>query len=227
MKLFQLFLFTFLICISFFAGAQKENPANDPVASALMQKVSEKYQSYKNISALFTVLVQHPKLNPDEDDRKYVDTIKGQILLEKEKFKVSISKQQIFCDGKTIWTYSPADKEVQENDFQETDDIFSPSKIFNLYKEGYLYQIKEKRTENGKKLTVIEMASPNKKMTYFKIDIVIDEAGLQIVESKIYEKNGVRYLYRINQQNTNVNTTADSFTFDTKKHPGVKLIDLR
>jgi outer membrane lipoprotein-sorting protein len=221
------YLFCFLTLFATVAIAQENNPANDPEAAALMKKVSEKYQSYKNISASFTLLIQHPKTNPNEDERKYIDTVKGQVLLEKEKFKVSVKDQQIFCDGKTIWTYTPSDKEVQVNDYQETDDVFSPSKIFTLYKEGYMYMIREKKTENGKKVTVIEMAPPNKKVTYFKIDITIDNAALQIVESKVFEKNGVRYIYRMTKQTTNVSTNAETFSFDPKMHPGVKVIDLR
>jgi outer membrane lipoprotein carrier protein len=68
---------------------------------------------------------------------------------------------------------------------------------------------------------------PNKKLSYFKIDVSIDEATLQIVESKIYEKSGVRYVYKITKQTPNTTTTADSFTFDAKKYPGVKVVDLR
>ena len=105
--------------------------------------------------------------------------------------------------------------------------MFSPSKIFMLYKAGYLYNIKEKKVVNGHNLTVLEMAPPNKKLTYFKIDITIDDATLQLVESKIYEKNGVRYIYKLTKQTPNVNITSDGFVFDAKKFPGVKLVDLR
>ena len=84
-------------------------------------------------------------MKPTDDDKKYIDTLKGKVLLQAAKFNISIKDQQIICDGKTIWTYSPAEKEVQINYFEESDDIFSPSKIFTLYKDGYLYQIKEKK----------------------------------------------------------------------------------
>jgi outer membrane lipoprotein-sorting protein len=207
--------------------AQKQNPANDAEAAALIQKVSEKYRSYKNISVGFKLITQRPKLKPEDDDRKYADTLSGQILLEGIKFRITIKEQQIICDGKNIWTYIPSDKEVQLNNYEESDDIFSPGKIFALYKEGYLYQIKEKKVLNGKNVTVIEMAPPNKKLTYFKIDIVIDDATLQVLESKIYEKNGVRYIYKLLKQTPNANVAADSFTYDVKKHTGVKLVDLR
>lgn len=222
-------IYILIICVfcSAFVFAQTQNPANDPAASSLLQKVSEKYKAYKNVSANFKLLTQRPKLKPEDDDKKYVDTLNGSITLEGAKFKIALNQQQIVCDGKNIWTYTPADHEVQVNYFEESDDVFSPSKIFMLYKEGYLYQIKEKKTVGGKNITVIEMAPPNKKLTYFKIDIAIDEAALQIVESKIYEKNGVRYIYKLTKQTPNSNVGGDTFTFDAKKHPGVKVVDLR
>ncbi len=221
------FVLVILTIASLNTYAQADNPANDPEAGALLQKVSEKYKSYKNISANFMLFIQRPKLKPDEDDRKYVDTVKGQITLQAEKFKIAVKDQQIFCDGKNIWTYVAADKEVQLNTYEESDDMFSPSKIFMLYKQGYLYNIKEKKVVNGKNITVLEMAPPNKKLTYFKIDITIDDASLQLVESKIFEKNGVRYIYRLTKQTPNIGTSTDTFMFDAKKFPGVKLVDLR
>jgi outer membrane lipoprotein-sorting protein len=220
-------LLILLIGVSLHTFAQADNPANDPDAGALLQKVSEKYKSYKNISASFMLFIQRPKLKPEDDDRKYMDTVKGQILLQADKFKISVKDQQIFCDGKSIWTYVAADKEVQLNTYEESDDMFSPSKIFMLYKEGYLYNIKEKKVVNGKNVTILEMAPPNKKLTYFKIDITVDDASLQLVESKVFEKNGVRYIYRLTKQTPNVNTSSDTFMFDAKKFPGVKLVDLR
>ncbi len=216
----------FYIAFSGSIFAQNTNAANDEAASALLQKVSGKYSAYKNVQADFKLIVQRPKLKPEDSDSKYTDTLKGKILLQQSKFNVELRGQQIICDGKNIWTYSPTDKEVQVNFFEETDDIFSPSKIFSMYKEGYMYQIKEKKTVGGKNFTVIEMA-PNKKLSYFKIDVTVDDATQQIVESKIYEKNGVRYIYKITKQTPNVATTAESFIFDTAKFPGVKVVDLR
>ncbi len=218
-----------LVCLLYTVNsfAQADNPANDPEAAALLQKVSEKYRSYKNISAGFVIYIQRPKVKPEDDDRKYVDTLKGQILLQQARFKINVKDQQIYCDGKNIWTYVAGDKEVQLNTYEENDDMFSPAKIFTLYKEGYLYQVKEKKTVNGKHYTVLEMAPPNKKLSYFKIDITIDDVSNELVESKIYEKNGVRYIYKLTRQTPNVATTDATFIYDTARHPGIKVVDLR
>jgi outer membrane lipoprotein-sorting protein len=71
------------------------------------------------------------------------------------------------------------------------------------------------------------MAVPNKKLSYFKVDINIDEAAMDITESKIYEKNGTRYIYQITKQMANISAADDAFMFDAKKHPGVKVVDLK
>lgn len=216
-----------LVFASFTAFSQTNNSINDPEASVLLQKVSAKYKAYKNISANFKLLVQRPKVKPEDDERKLTDTLSGQVLLAGPKFNITIKEQHIICDGKNIWTYIPADKEVQVNYFEESDDIFSPSKIFTLYKDGYSYQIKEKKVLNGKNVTVVEMTPANKKVSYFKIDVTIDPATLQIIESKVYEKNGVRYIYELTKQTPDVTINEQSFTFDAKKYPGVKVVDLR
>lgn len=219
-----------LLCLFTFSVLFAQNSAssfNDPEATALLKKVIEKYKSYKNISSSFKLLVQKPKVKASDDERKLTDTLSGKILLEGLKFNITINSQQIICDGKNIWTYIPADKEVQVNYFEETDDVFSPSKIFSFYTDGYSYQLKEKKTIGGKAVTVIEMSPVNKKVSYFKIDVAIDEATLQIVESKIYQKNGMRYVYLLSKQTYNTTSSAESFSFDSRKHPGVKVVDLR
>lgn len=223
---FSLLLLYLLVFSQLFAQ-NSASSFNDPEATALLQKVSEKYKSYKNISSSFKLLVQKPKVKATDDERKLTDTLTGKILLEGAKFNISINNQQIICDGKNIWTYIPADKEVQVNYFEETDDVFSPAKIFTFYREGYSYQIREKRNIAGKPATVVEMSPVNKKASYFKIDVAIDEVTMQIVESKIYQKNGMRYVYLLSKQTYNSNSSVESFSFDSSKHPGVKVVDLR
>ena len=91
-----------------------------------------------------------------------------------------------------------------------------------------MYQIKEKKEVSGKSITTIEIApSGAKKLSYFKIDVSIDDASQQIIESKIYGKNGTRYIYKLIKQTPNISTGADTFTFDAKKFLNVKVVDLR
>lgn len=216
-------LFTLISCSAF---AQTGKGINDPEVSALLKQVSDKYKSYKNVSAAFKLLIQKPKVKPTDDERKLTDTLAGNAIIEGAKFNVQMNGQQTFCDGKNIWTYMSKDKEVQVNFYTDDNDVFSPARIFTVYQDGFNYQVKEKKNINGKNITVIEMV-PVKSASYFKMDVTIDASSDQILESKIYERNGTRYIYKLAKQTFNVATSTDTFSFDPRKNPGVKVTDLR
>jgi outer membrane lipoprotein-sorting protein len=217
-----------LLSQSLLSFSQKQAVSiNDPEAAALLQKVSDKYKSYKSIEADFTLTTIRPKLKPDEPDSKYTDEQTGRIYLKGNKFKISLSGHEIICDGKNIWTYTLNTKEAQVNYYEDNDEIFSPTKIFTIYKEGYSYQVKEKKVFQGKNITIIEMSPSNRKVSFFKIDVGVDVASANVLESKIYEKSGTRYIYKVNKLNSSVTLSDEFFSFDVKKFPGVNVVDLR
>jgi|APTNR8051073442_1049403.scaffolds.fasta_scaffold66583_1 outer membrane lipoprotein carrier protein len=219
------------ICCSFVANVlcaqEKPKSYNDDESELLLKNVAAKYGAYKNIKADFQLLAIQPKVKPTDNEAKLTDTIKGTITLAGEKFRISMKGQEIFCDGKNLWTYSPADKEVQISLFEETDEVFSPSKIFSFYRDGYSHQMRERKTFAGKKVAVVELSPINKKVSYFKIDAGFDAVTFNLLEAKVYSKNGARYVYQILKEKINQEVITDFFTFDSKKFPGVHVEDLR
>ena len=209
------------------SAQEKPKSYNDDESELLLKKVAAKYQAYKNIKADFQLLAIQPKVKPTDSEAKLTDTIKGTITLSGEKFRISMKGQDIFCDGKNLWTYSIADKEVQISLFEESDEVFSPAKIFSFYQDGYSHQMRERKTFAGKKVAVVELSPINKKVSYFKIDAGFDEGTLNLLEAKVYSKNGARYIYQIIKERVNQELSADHFSFDAKKYPGVRVEDLR
>lgn len=218
-------LWLWLLLPGWYCFGQKGTNINDPVAGELLDKVAKKYQA----SALdidFTITTIRPKLKPEEPESKYTSADNGRLLMKGKKFKIILNGHEIVCDGMNIWSFATEAKEVQLNEYDESDEVFSPSKIFNLHKEGFSYQIKEKKVFQGKNVTVIELSPSNRKLSFFKIDVAVEDGSNAIMESKIYEKSGTRYIYKMNKVAA-VNATDADFTFDMKSHPGVKLVDLR
>jgi len=222
--------FLFILCFfsAFILSAQeKPKSYNDDESELLLKKVAAKYQVYKNIKADFQLLAIQPKIKPTDSEAKLTDTIKGSITLSGDKFRISMKGQEIFCDGKNLWTYSIADKEVQISLFEESDEVFSPAKIFSFYQDGYSHQMRDRKTFAGKKVAVVELSPINKKVSYFKIDAGFDEATSNLLEAKVYSKNGARYIYQILKEKVNQELSTDYFSFDTKKYPSVRIEDLR
>ena len=71
---------------------------SDPAAKKILDQASAKIKSYKSIQAIFTLQVQDAQGSPQ-------GTKKGTLNMKGNKYVVMITGQEIFCDGKTIWTY--------------------------------------------------------------------------------------------------------------------------
>jgi outer membrane lipoprotein carrier protein len=218
--------FTF-VCILLSMGAMAQNPVTDAEAGTILEKAAAKYQSSKGIEADFTLTTINPKLKPQDDESKYTTNDNGKLYMKGKAFKLVINGNEIYCDGKTIWSYSPKTNEVQINDYEESEENLSPTKIFAAYKDGYSYQVKEKKISQGKNITVIELAPTNHKVSFFKIDVGIEDGTDNLVESKVYEKSGVRYIYKINKVNTGTLLPDGIFVFDRSRFKNVKITDLR
>jgi outer membrane lipoprotein carrier protein len=216
-----------LISVTYLSAQDKPGTVTDPEAGAILEKAAAKYKSLNGLQADFTLTTIYPKLKPEDDESKNTTSLNGQLYMKGKAFKIVINGNEIYCDGKTIWIYSPKNKEVQVNDYEEDQETFSPTKIFAIYKEGYSYQIKEKKTNQGKNITVIELAPVNHKVSFFKIDVGIEDGTNNLMESKVYEKSGVRYIYKINSLNTGTALSNDFFIFDLKKYQNIKVVDLR
>jgi hypothetical protein len=199
---------------------------NDPEAGAILEKAANRYKQMNGVDVDFTLTTIRPKLKPEDSDSKYTDNDQGRLYMKGTKFKITMNGYEVYCDGKNTWNYAAKTKEAQVNYYEETEETFSPAKIFTSYKEGYSYQIKEKKNYQGKNVTVIELSPTNRKVSYFKIDLAVDDQSSGIIEAKIYEKSGVRYIYKINKLSAAA-LNDDFFIFNTKNHPGVKLVDLR
>jgi outer membrane lipoprotein-sorting protein len=216
-----------LIAFTGLRAQDKPTPVTDPEAATILEKAGAKLKALNGLEVDFTLTTINPKLKPEEDDSKYTTNTTGQLYMKGKAFKIVMNGIEVYCDGKTIWSYSAKTKEAQVNDFDESQETFTPTKIFSVYKDGYSYQIKEKKVVQGKNVTVIELAPTNRKVSFFKVDVGIDDATGNLLESKIYEKSGVRYIYKINKLNTAISLIDSFFVFDVKKYQNVKLVDLR
>lgn len=217
----------FCLSVAGIKAQEKLSPITDLEAGGILEKAAAKFKSAKGVEANFTLSIINPKLKPEDPDSKYTTNTSGQVYMKGKAFKIVMNGMEVYCDGKTIWSYSPKNKEVQINDYEESQETFSPTKIFSVYKEGYSYQIKEKKAVQGKNVTVIELAPMNHKVSFFKIDVGIEDGTNNLLESKVYEKSGVRYIYTIDKMNTAIPLSDEYFIFDLKKHENIKVVDLR
>ena len=67
----------------------------------------------------------------------------------------------------------------------------------------------------------------HKSKPFFKVLLNIDKKSQTISSTKIFEKTGNIYMYDISNMNTTTMVNDAQFLFDSKKYPGVEVVDLR
>ena len=212
------------IGISTQAFAQK-----DAQAKVILDKVSQKYHAYNIVKSDFTFTIEDQQNNVKQSQD-------GTLIVQAKtnKFKLTIFDegaktvgQEIISDGKNQWTYLTKDKEVQLNKVDNSDEGFNPAQMFTLYEKGYKYLYDGEQTLNGKAYQVIELTPEDTKKEFFKVRLMIDKVKKQVYSAMIYDKNGSRYTYTIRSFAPDAQIPESTFTYDSKSHPGIEVVDLR
>ena len=222
MKMMKIVLLGFFIFCGFNVFSQNNSLGkSDPEAKQILDNVSARFKTYKSVSANFTLKIENSA-------GKTEGTKSGVVYMKGSKYRVTISGQEIYSDGNNIWTYDKSASEVQLTKFDPTSNTITPEKMFtNFYDKDFLYKLNGE-IKNGKKtLQEIELTPVDKTKTFFKVLLDINKATKNIYSSKVFEKNGNRYIYTITSIKTDTSLPDSLFVFDPKKYPKVEVVDLR
>ena len=210
-----------ILCVTAAAQVPKAMGKSDAEAKKVLDAVSAKFKTFKSVKASFALKIENAT-------GKVQGTKAGTVMMKGVKYKVSITGQEIFCDGATIWTYDMAANEVQVSALDNSSGSITPQKLFtNFYDKDFLFMLNPDVTKAGKTYQVVELTPVDKTKPFFKVVIEVDKASKVIMSTRVFEKNGNRYLYAINSMATTATIPDDSFAFNLKKYPGVEVIDLR
>jgi len=213
----SLYLIVAVLLGSLSVTAQK----NDPEAKKVLDAVSAKFKTFSSVQAAFSYKV--------EDAKGKVQSNKtGTITMKGTKYRVNFGSQEIFCDGKTVWSYDKTAKEVTINNLDASGSTLTPQKLFtNFYDKDFLYLLNGEKKMGAKTLQEIEMTPTDKSKAFHKVYLQVDKAAKTIYSTKVLENGGNRYTYTVTSMKTNLPAADNMFVFDKSKYPGVEEVDLR
>lgn len=194
---------------------------SDAGAKTILDQVSHKFKTYKTVTADFTLSVT-------DANGKVQGSKKGIVYIKGSKYRVSISGQEIYSDGTNIWTYDKSADEVQLTKFDPAANTITPQKMFtNFYDKDFLYKLNGELRQGNKTIQEIELTPIDKTKAFFKVLVGIDKTSKNIVSTKLFEKNGNRYIYTVTSLKTNSGLPESLFQFNPKDYPNVEVVDLR
>ena len=191
----------------------------DLKAIALLDEVSAKTKSFKSIRAEFSYTMENKAAKINE-----VKT--GTLTLSGDKYRLKAAGQEVFCDGKMIWTYLKESNEVQINDLDNKDEALTPSKLLSSYNANYKSRILKDHSATDPNEVTLELI-PNVIKNFNKAVLIVDKNKKQVKSFILFDKSGNVFTYKITKYQTDMPVTAADFTFDKSKFPGVEVIDMR
>ena len=210
----SLLIFLLTITTSLTIAAQK-----DEKAKGILDKVSAKTKTYKTLKAEFQFTISNKTEGINESQI-------GTIQIKGDNYFLSIKGQDVFSNGKSIYTVLKDASEIQINNIPDKteEEYISPNKIFTLYEEGFNYKyVKE---EAGLHLINLYPKKAEDK-AYHTITLYVNSVKNEITKVKVNGKDGSITTYSVKSFTPDVVIPDSQFTFDKSKYPKFEIIDLR
>ena len=158
-----------LVSMNIIAIAQT---SSDPAAKVILDKVSAKFKTYKAVQSGFSLKVEDAK-------GKLQGNKTGTVFMKGAKYRVTISGQEIFCDGKNVWTYDKSSNEVTITKVDPSAVTLTPQKLFtNFYDKDFLYKLNGEKKLGARTIQEIEMTPTDKDKTFHKVYVFVDKRSI-------------------------------------------------
>lgn len=186
----------------------------DQKAAAVLKKAAARFD--QNVA--FTVEVTLLDAQHKESLRQ-----SAQVLYDKGRYRLTVSGQEVVCDGTTVWQWNKAAREVVVSNMGSDDvDLMNPARLLSNY--GKSFRAKYIRTDDDGS-AVIDL-QPRSARSFHKIRLLVNEKDGTLKRMEVHKYDSGRELYDISGFRR-ASTPASQFTFDAAKHPDVEVIDMR
>lgn len=206
-KMKKLFSIAFLLLVTINTNAQ------DKKAKELLDDVTAKIKSYKNIVIDFKYTLTNTKENINQES-------KGNVTLEGNKYILNFMGATKLYDGKKTYTVVPEDEEITISSANDNDEkSITPSKMLTFFNSGYKYSMDIVQNIKGRKIQYIKLVPNSGKDQRKEVLLGIDIQTKHIYNLIEVGKNGTKTTLTVNSFKTNQPLSKNQFTFVASKYP--------
>lgn len=195
-------------------------------SKAILDKASAALNSYKTIASDFS----YSSVNVQTNE---TITETGKIVIKNNKYHLTLKGSEVYFNGKDVYNYMPKENEVNitypEPSKTEKGEFFisNPREIFKFQSKNFKSKFMRETTIKGTACYEVDLYPNDLKTKYSRIKLHIDKKSNHMVAIKIFEKEGLQQTIEFSNFKTNIEVPDSEFVFDSKKHPGVTVNDMR
>ncbi|MCS6895634.1 MAG: outer membrane lipoprotein carrier protein LolA [Bacteroidia bacterium] len=194
----------------------------DPKADNLIRSSRKKLKAMDHMTVVFSYMVEN---RADTTQKRIARSGTFRYRPKQNKFSVDIGDIVVLSDGKTVWQFLKKENEVNVSKYDPKEG-FSIERIFRIYEEDMKVRLDKTETYKGRTTHKISLFPISDGTDYFRVEVWIDAQSQLPQRMRISNRDGTIVEYELKSYDTQ--PIPDSmFVFDSTKHPGVKVIDLR
>ena len=181
-------------------------------AQKLLDEVSAKMNTYKNMYVEFNYVLDNKKENVHQETR-------GNATLKGDLYNVNFLGTNQLYDGKKVYTIIPEDEEVNISEAEADDDnTLTPSKFFSFYKNGFTYAWDAAKNINGRKIQYVKLIPIDSNSEIASVLLGIDVKTKHIYNLIEIGNNSTVTTLTISKFKANQPLSTKMFNFDEAKY---------
>lgn len=201
---------TTLIIVLFIASIASIH-AQQNKAETLLNKVSEKMSSFKNMYIKFNYTLVNKEVDMEQQ-------ASGSVYTQGDKYNLSFMDNIFLYDAQNTYIILTEDEEINVVDGNSDEEMLNPTKLLFFYKEGFTYELAEKKNVKGNSIQFIKLIpiDSNSEASYFVIGI---NTNTNIIDSiKEVGNNSTETTFSIEEFKANQDISENLFIFDESKY---------
>jgi outer membrane lipoprotein carrier protein len=196
--------------------------AQDATPSEVLERVQKKYSSVDDAQAKFTQKVSFKYAKIEQSFSGTVKMKKG------NKYRIESQQQTLVTDGKTVWLYTPASKQVLIDSYRSDPRTFSPDRfLLGLPKNFQATLLNENAASVGADYVLKLAPKSNTESTklFKSLKVWVAEKDWSVRKIEYVDMNDTRTVYTLSALQFDDGVPEDAFRFTPP--PQTNVVDLR
>lgn len=188
-------------------------------ASDIVERLQHKYDSLRDVSVTFT---QHVVFGVTKAEQ----TFSGTFAMKKgNKYRIDMDQQTIVSDGRTLWSYVKANRQVVIDCYTDDPKSFSPDRLFVNIPKNYSATVLGQEEIDRRPATMVKLIPNDKQSNLLWLKIWVDTGEWLMRKIQLLDSGENLTTYSISAIRWNAGVPDSLFRFTAPD--SVDVVDLR
>jgi outer membrane lipoprotein carrier protein len=185
----------------------------------ITDRLQKRYDSLQDATARFT---QHVKFGFSKIEQNFSGTLR---MKRPNKYRVETEYQTLVTDGTTVWSYSPANKQVLIDRYKETPESFAPEQfLLNLPSNYFASLLQQEKSAEGN-LIGLKLVPKDDQSFIKSMKVWVEEGAWVVRKVEMLDVNDTEKTYNVQEIKINAGLKDGTFAFTAPA--GTEIVDLR